>query len=367
MIIGIDAREIQFGVHTGIGRALEVFLEYFQGLCDDNRIILFSAEPLRPFQNRRISNVVKKEVVTFYWDQVSLVGLIKKYNVDLFYSPYYKIPMFCPCPAINAILDLMYLYFEPYKKAMPFASRLYYRAVGTIMARRAKAIFTCSEFSKKDVADYYRVNPEKVKVIHLGLDCAYHPVTDRRKIEQVKSKYNIEGDYVLYVGNVKQHKNIETLLQSFSMVSTEFDHVKLVLSTPKDEHLRRIEHLIDPKTMVVTGEVCLEDQVILYSGAKLFLITSLYEGFGFPPLEAMACGIPVVSSDSGSLPEVIGTAGTLVDGRNPQQIARRVLEILRSPELRLTMAKAGIERAREFTKEKYSADLYQLFLECVRK
>jgi glycosyltransferase involved in cell wall biosynthesis len=367
MIIGIDAREIQSGVFTGLGRALDVFLNYFQGLKDENRIILFSAKSVRAYSNSRISNVVKPEFITFWWDQVTLPRLIKKSKIDLFYSPYYKIPVLCPCLVVSSVLDLIYLKFKPYRKAMSLTGRVYYRTIGSAMARRANAIITCSRFSKKDVIQYFRVNPDKVKVIYLGLDELYRPTTDSKRIQNVKRKFGIPGDYVLYVGNFKQHKNVDAIIESFQILSRDFPEVTLVLAGAKDKHYECTTVAHNKENMIVTGIVSIEDQIDLYSGASVFVIASLYEGFGFTPLEAMACGTPVISSDSGSLPEVIGTAGVLVDGSNPQQIAGKALEILRSPELRLKMAKAGIERAREFTKEKYSVSLYQLLLEIIRK
>jgi glycosyltransferase involved in cell wall biosynthesis len=196
----------------------------------------------------------------------------------------------------------------------------------------------------------------------LGLDEQYRPTTDSKKIHDVKKKFGISGDYVLYAGNFKQHKNVETIIESFRMVLQECPSVTLVLAGARDRHYDRIRTALNEKAMIVTGIVSMDNQICLYSGASVFVIASLYEGFGFPPLEAMACGTPVISSNSGSLPEVIGTAGILVDGKNPRQIAAGVLKILRSPELHLEMAKAGIERSKEFTKDKYAANLYQLLL-----
>ena len=156
-------------------------------------------------------------------------------------------------------------------------------------------------------------------------------------------------------------------MEAFHIVSAEFPRVKLVLSTGKEVQFERIAALIDPQTMVITGKVSINDQIVLYSGALLFVITSLYEGFGFPPLEAMACGTPVISSDSGSLPEVVGETGILLDGNDSAGLALKIKDVLSSEELQNRMKKAGIERSRKFTKEKYSANLYRLFLGIHRK
>jgi glycosyltransferase involved in cell wall biosynthesis len=362
MIIGIDAREIQNGVNTGIGRALSVFLDYFKGLDDQNRVVLFSAIPLRIEFGNRVDSVVRPESNTFLWDQVILVGLIKRHHVDLFYSPYYKIPVFCSCQVVSAIFDLIYLYYKPYKARMSIGQRLYYRVISTIMALRANAIVTCSEFSKKDVLKYYRVGKKKVHVVLLGLDEKYRQVTDMLRIKNVREKYAIPDEFILYTGNFKLHKNVEAILRAYTLLKNDFGSLALVLAGSKDRFYERLAPLIDDKRIISTGAISLDDQIALYSGAKLFVFASLYEGFGFPPLEAMACGTPVICSNHGSLPEVVGDAGMLVDGNDSAFLAAKIKEVLKSNELQKRMSLAGLKRAKEFTQKRYSRELYKLLL-----
>jgi glycosyltransferase involved in cell wall biosynthesis len=362
MIIGIDAREIQNGVNTGIGRALSVFLDYFKGLDDQNRVVLFSAIPLRIEFGNRVDSVVRPESNTFLWDQVILVGLIKRHHVDLFYSPYYKIPVFCSCLVVSAIFDLMYIYYKPYKARMSIGQRLYYRVIGAIMAFRANAIVTCSEFSKKDVVKYYLAGETKVHVVLLGLDEKYRPVNDPQYRKKVLEKFAVPDEYLLYTGNFKPHKNVETLIRAYGMLKKEFASLALVLVGAKDKHYARLAPMIEDQNIITTGAITLDDQIALYSAAKVFVIASLYEGFGFPPLEAMACGTPVISSNAGSLPEIVGSAGILVDGWNHEDMAHKIKQVLLSPDLQAKMKNEGLKRVKEFSHVHYSERLYRLLL-----
>lgn len=369
MLIGIDAREIQDGIFTGIGRALSVFLEYFSRQNDNNTCILFSSKPI-PKEcvgfSSRIHAIVKKEKYMWLWDQTTLLHLIKKNKIDLFYSPYYKIPVLCPCPCVSAIFDLMYVYCEYYKRELSFLSLLYLKTFGWLMAHRADAIFTCSEYSKSEIIRFYGVKPGKIEVIYLGLDDIYKSVCDPDQIKTTKKKFNIDSDFILYTGNFKPHKNVETLIYAFDIVVKEFPDIKLVLSGAQKRHAKIIEELISScqckNNIIITGDIPIQDQVILYSAAKVFVMPSLYEGFGYPPLEAMACGTPVISSILTSLSEIVGDAGIRVDTRNQKQIAEKIIEVLKSPELASCLAKRGLEWSQQFTSTKYAKQLYELLL-----
>ncbi len=367
MIIGIDAREIQDGITTGMGRALSVFLDYFSTLNDCNSCILFSSKPVPEncySPSSRIRTMIKKENCMWLWDQFVLRRLITENNIDLFYSPYYKIPLFCPIPTVSAIFDLMYVYCEQYKKKLSLLSLIYLKTFGRLMAHQANIIFTCSEYSKTEIIRFHGINPEKIKVIYLGLDNLYTPVCDQGRIAVTKEKYSINGDFILYTGNFKPHKNIESLICAFEIVSEIKSNIKLVLAGAQIVSAEKIEKQIQSSSaktsIIVTGRIPLEDQITLYSSAKVFVMPSFYEGFGYPPLEAMACGVPVVSSVETSLGEIVGTAGIAIDPKNPQQIAEKILAVLKSPDLAVSLIKKGKKRAEQFTQEKYARLLYEL-------
>ena len=149
MKLGIDAREIQDGVYTGIGRPLANFLKYFSQLENHDECILYSNRKI-PFDfGPKVKNIVMKERITFWWDQVQLPNAVKKDHLDLFYSPYYKIPLSIHMPTISTIYDVMYLTLKEYQDQLNFFAKSYYKLFGTKYAQKANRILTCSEYSKK--------------------------------------------------------------------------------------------------------------------------------------------------------------------------------------------------------------------------
>lgn len=364
--IGIDAREIQDGIKTGIGRALSVFLQYFSGIEDNNKCILFSNKPINGKFPHKIENAAGKGISTFHWDHFVLPSLLRKNKVDIFFSPYYKIPMRCPCKCVNTILDIMYLTYEPYRQLMNPLKRFYYRSFIRYACNSSNATLTCSAYSKSEIVAHLGIPPEKIKVVHLGIADFYKPLNDRDLIDSVKKKFNIAGDFILYVGNFKPHKNTDGLVAAYRIVRDVFPDIQLVMAGNKDRHFANIERLVREhnlnNSVIATGTLNEKEQVALYSSARVFVMPSFYEGFGYPALEAMACGTPVVSSNRASLPEVVGDAAIVVDPQRHNQIAGTIIKILGSSELANKLSQAGLNRVKNFSPEKTSQRLYELLV-----
>ncbi|MBF0571570.1 MAG: glycosyltransferase family 4 protein [Candidatus Omnitrophica bacterium] len=354
MHLGIDAREIQNGVYTGIGRPLANFLEYFSGLNNEDACILFSARKVPIDFGPRIKNVVLSEHITFIWDQWQLPQALKQEEVDLFYSPYYKVPLMKPCPMVSSILDLMYLSFEPYYKKMSPLSKAYYAVFGKLYTDIADKILTCSEYSKRDIQCIYGVQEQKIKVIPLSVGNIY-----RRELGTPP----VKGRYVLYVGNFKIHKNVKSIVESFALIANSFPDLNLVLAGPKGHTYKELLGIAQKnglqERVIFLGKITEADHPqFLYSGAEVFVMPTLYEGFGLPPLEAMACGVPVVASNTTSIPEVVKDAGLLVDPMNPSAIANAIKEVLTNDRLKKEMIAKGLRYSQEYESTKVSAQLY---------
>jgi glycosyltransferase involved in cell wall biosynthesis len=367
MLIGIDAREIQKGVVTGIGRLLNNFLCYFDKGDDEHRIILFSEMTLPVAFGARIIPVVHPPAkATILWDQMVLPRLMKKYHVDLFFSPYYKVPLIGIIPAISTISDVMYIYYPVKWRGTSAFSRLYYRIFGGLMTAKAYKVFTSSEYSKTEILRFYHVHSEKVQVIYNGLSDKYQPCNDTHAIEMVKRKFGITAPYLLYVGNFKPHKNVATLIEAFEKVRESIPDLELVLAGNKDRHFATIDDRIrrspHAQAIVATGLVAQDEQIALYSAATAFVFPSLYEGFGYPPLEAMACGAPVVSSDRTSLSEIIGDAALRCNPVDAADIAEKIVLIVRDNVLRKQCIERGLRRARAFTNTGFCEKFYAMLL-----
>lgn len=367
MRLGIDAREIQNGVYTGIGRPLANFLEYFASLENDDECVLFSYEYLPVDFGPRVRNVTVKKCATFLWDQISLPEAIRKERIDVFYSPYYKIPLVKPCRMVSAILDLMYLVFEPYSANMSLFAKMYYFTFGKAFAHRSDQILTCSMHSKKDIIRLYGVPADKITVIPLSVGDIYKVEQNFYIVEATKRFWNIKGRYLLYMGNFKLHKNVECIVEAFNYLAAKHPDLHLVLAGPKEHYyetlVKRVDELHLTDRVIFTGKISPEDQPhILYCGAEVFVMPTLYEGFGLPPAEAMACGVPVVSSNTTSVPEVVKDAGLLVDPLDVQAVADAIENILNNPGLRRELVTKGLHYVKEYDAQRISQQTYEFFV-----
>ena len=371
MKLGIDAREIQDGVYTGIGRSLYNFIKYFLSQNNDDQLVLFSSKKLRLGPNKRFKNIVIPGNIIILWDQVALPMAINQEQIDIFYSPYYKVPLNAKCIVVRAILDLMYIIYEKYKNNLNFFSESYYKHFGKLYADRSDIILTCSEYSKKDIINIFSVDPEKIKVIPLSVSDIYKTENESGKISAAKAKYGIEGRYIYYIGNFKHHKNVENLIIAFRKILPKFKDLKLVLAGPKthlyQQYLSLIHVLSIQDSVIFTGKILPEDEPhLLYNGAEVFVFPSLYEGFGIPPIEAMACGTPVISSNLTSLPEVISSAGILVDPFNTDDLAAAISSILSNNSLKDVLIEKGFKLAKKFSQENVSKQYYEFFKKLLR-
>jgi glycosyltransferase involved in cell wall biosynthesis len=211
--------------------------------------------------------------------------------------------------------------------------------------------------TKCDLIERYGTEPDKITVVYPGYDEAtFQPVRDEEVIEAVKARYGIAGDYILFVGTLQPRKNLIRLVKAFADCRSPIADCRLVIAGKKgwlyQEIFRRVEELGLEKKVVFTGYVPEGDLPALLSGAHLFVFPSLYEGFGLPVLEAMACGTPVVCSNASSLPEVAGDAALMVDPLDVEGLATAMERVLSDEELRAELTERGFKQARKFSWER---------------
>ena len=364
MRIGVDAREIQDGVVTGIGRSLANFIRYFVENEKKHQLILFSEERLSFDFENMIRQVIIESCPTFSWDQWKLPRALRANKIDLFYSPYYKVPLLTKTPIVNQILDLMYLVFPPYKKALGFWRRSYYATFGKSFARKSISIITDSEHAKQDIIRIWKIDPDKIVVIPLGVARRYFPVNEQNLLESVRTSFHLPEKYLLYLGNFKPHKNVVSLVKAYKKMVAEFPEYKLVLAGPLDSNGLEIENLVSREGLtdrvVFTNTIREEDHPeALLSMADLFVFPTLYEGFGLPPLEAMACGTPVITSNLTAVPEVIGDAGVMVNPLDVGALSRAIEDLLGDPKKREYYSQKGLKRSRLFRVEDTAGEIYR--------
>jgi glycosyltransferase involved in cell wall biosynthesis len=287
-------------------------------------------------------------------------------RADLLHEPHYVLPPLTRCRTVVTIHDCIHLRFPEYLPSR--AAFAYAHAMIRLAARKADRVLTVSDASKRDILHYTGVRPEKVVVVHNGLDARFAAAPDADAMDRVRQRFQLDHPFVLYVGNIKPHKNLERLIAAFaSMRADGPEGLKLVVigdETSKHPALRQAvhRHRLD-KHVRFFGFQPAATLVTFYRLARAFVFPSLYEGFGLPPLEAMANETPVVTSNLSSLPEVAGDAAVLVDPYDVASIAEGIRRAVTDEPLRQQLIARGRARAREFSWARAAADTLAVYRE----
>jgi glycosyltransferase involved in cell wall biosynthesis len=282
-------------------------------------------------------------------------------SLDVFHAQFI-VPPGMKCKTVAAIFDITY---EHFPAAFPAYQRMWSKALIRSSARRADHVVTLSEHSKKDIVRTYGIAAEKITVTPLGASTNFFPRVVSEAKELLAREYRIEGPFVLYLGRLQARKNLLRLIEAFNRVRRAgFPH-KLVLAGKRDSLfdpvLARIRELRLDGMVILPGYVGDEHIPFFYSAADLFVFPSLYEGFGLPVIEAMACGVPVITSRGSSLEEVAGDAALLIDPLEEATIARAMTSALADGTLRAHLREAGLKRASDFSQEKAAETILAVY------
>ena len=354
MRIGIDARKLHdYGIGTYIRNLLRELARLDQTtdfvlLCrpEDVAGIKALGENFRP--------VIELAGNYSIAEQFKIPFALQRESVTLFHAPHYVLPPLVRCRSVVTIHDCIHLMFPQY---LPNRGALSYAKSSMAMAaRRATRVLTVSESSKTDIMRFFGTDPAKIDVIYNAYDERFGTEPHEEDVVRVRERYQLHDEFVLYAGNVKPHKNLERLIDAFQIVRQRgLDHLKLVMigdDISKYASLRRAVHRYQlHKYVRFLGYLPEETLAVMYRLAGVFVFPSLYEGFGLPPLEAMASGTPVVTSNVSSLPEVAGDAAQLVDPYDPEAIADGIYRVLTDVDLRRELRRRGLARARQFSWE----------------
>ena len=276
------------------------------------------------------------------WTHLRLSTEMLLHRPDLLFVPAHVLPIGHPRRSVVTVHDLGYLYFP---EAHPPRQRWYLDRSTRWHSCTAAHLLADSAATKRDLIDKYHANPDRITVAYPGLDPNVMHADDSSEIARVKAKYHIDGDYLLYLGTIQPRKNLQRLITAFA--SCNLPLALMLAGKPGwySEQLFQQEH----DRVKLIGYVAAADKNALLSGATAFVFPSLYEGFGFPVLEAMACGVPVLCSNTSSLPEVAGEAALLVNPLEVDNIARGLQEITTNEDLRKTLIERGYQQVQKFT------------------
>ena len=354
MRIGIDARKLH---DFGIGTYIRNLLRQLARLDCDSEFVVLCRDEDRAALTALGSNFrpVSESAGNYsIAEQVKIPLALRREHVTLFHAPHYVLPPLVPCRSVVTIHDCIHLVFPQYlakRFAWPYA-----RTSIELAARRATRVLTVSESSKKDILRFVDIDADKIDVIYNAYDDRFAVEPREEDVVRVRERYQLHDEFVLYAGNVKPHKNLERLIEAFDRVRRRgLAHLKLVLigdDISRYASLRRAVHRHQlHKYVRFLGYLPEETLAVMYRLAAVFVFPSLYEGFGLPPLEAMASGTPVVTSNVSSLPEVAGDAAMLVDPYDPDAIADAIARVLTDERLRRELRTKGLARARQFSWE----------------
>src|SRR5688572_20744872 len=285
-------------------------------------------------------------------EQISIPLAVRREKLDLLHAPHYVLPALTTSRSVVTIHDCIHLMFPEYLKrrlGSAFARASLYTA-----AHKSDRVFTVSEQSKRDILNFFKVPPEKIVVTPNAIDDRFSLPPSEEHVRQTRERYQLSHSYLLYVGNIKPHKNLERLIEAFHLVRSQGrSELELLIigdEISKLQSLRRAVHRHDIHRYVrFLGFVPDETLAVLYRLASVFVFPSLYEGFGLPPLEAMASGTPVITSNVSSLPEVVGDGAILVDPYSAEAIADGIMTVLRSTHMRTELQERGLKRVKEYS------------------
>lgn len=381
MRIAINALFLQ-EPRTGTGRYLYNLLNALGRVDGINEYLLFS--PRQPAELPETPSTFEwqtvpvgrfqhagENVTKVVWEQHTFPLAAKHAGARLMHIPHFAPPLRTRGIAtLVTVHDVITMRLPEYR-ATPAAqgySRLVARA-----AKHATAILTVSDYSKQDIIELLDVPAERVRVIREAPAPHYRRVTDPERLRAVREKYGLGPRYVLNVGGLDVRKNVRGLIAAFAAVyhSLRERNLQLVIAGDPDRlgtsalfpDWRALAATFSIPNQIVCTPIDEEDLPALYAGASCFAYTSLYEGFGLPPLEAMACGAPVVCSDRTSLPEVVGSAGVLVDPEDADQLGAALLRVLSDQPYADDLRARGLARARQFTWEQVAAQTSSLYAE----
>lgn len=368
MRIGIDIRVLVKGAQTGIEEYTALLMEEMARIGKDDEFFLYFnsfSKKRADFDWMREKNVSLKEfhfpnqILNYSyllgWPKIDkLLG-----GIDVLFSPHFlSAATTKKCKRVITFHDLSFArhpeFFSFRKKYWHFLSNI------KKQARMADKIIAISESTKNDLVDLYGIDESKIKVIYSGANPDFKPIFDGHRLELIKRKYNLPDNFILYLGTIEPRKNIKAIIEAFEIIKenklSPCDDLKLVIAGGfgwlyKDV-LKMAKDSPFAGDIIFTGVVDSADRAGIYNLAKLFVFPSFFEGFGFPPLEAMACGVPVITSNCSSLPETAGKGALMIDPYRPEEIAIAAREIFNDGKLRNLLIEKGFEQAQKFSWEK---------------
>jgi len=369
MKIGINALFLQTPA-SGSGQYLIHLLKALTEIDKQNEYILLGAKPLArdssdlPYHVSPVPTFAgrNENIEKLVWEQFTGPAAARRTGVDLLHVPYFAPPLFPRTPTVVTIHDVIPLRLPLYRAGTKVEA--YMRLVARA-AHKATLIITVSQHARQDIMDALKIPAERMRVIYEAAGDEYTPVTDPTALATVRARYGLGEQYIFYLGGLDQRKNVLQLVRAFAHLYRQLENPNLQLFISGDPAKQNGPLFPDPRPVAaalgVTNQVVYrfvedEDKPAVYSGARLFVFPSLYEGFGLPPLEAMSCGAPVICSNRTSLPEVVGDAAISIDPDDISSMVEAMRSVLANSALRDDLRARSLQHAAQFSWRKAAAE-----------
>ena len=368
--IGVDARKL---VDFGIGSYIRNLLEAVSARpeAERYRFRVYARKGDRDAMPRLPGNfeVVEEDSPGYSLSELTRFAFrLFRDRLDLFHATHYVLPPLKSraVVTIHDIIHLLYPQFLPNRAALVYARVMIRRALV-----RADRIITVSYNSKRDLVDYFGISPSRIEVIYNGVSPRFRADLPRDDADRVAQKYGLARPYLLFIGGEKPHKNVQNVVRAFAEARrrrADLPHF-LVLAGPMPTNTARIDALIAAldvgRSIVRPGRIAEEDLPGLFAGADVLLYPTLYEGFGLPVVEAMACGTPVLTSSTSALQEIAGGYAYLVDPLDVDAIARGIVLLTTDPKVRSDFVLLGRKRARDFSWDRAAERTLEVYAEAL--
>jgi len=375
MRIGIEAQRLFRPHKHGMDRVVLELILNLQVIDKENEYFIF----VKPDQDSSvIKNTPNFKVVEIpggpypLWEQFKLPRIAKAYKCDILHCTSNTAPYLNKIPLITTLHDIIYMEGSLLKLLINKASlyqkfgNLYRRIIVRKVVKNSRHLITVSNFEKENITSFFKLKNKNIHAIHNGVNQKFRIKVDSNHLAKVKTKYKLPNNYLLHIANKDPRKNTKRILIAFNKFSktAPIKH-KLLMLGCKDADLKIVLNEIGAldlyKNIILTGYVSDEDLPVIYYLSKLFLFPSLREGFGIPIIEAMACGVPVITSNTSSMPEVAGDAAHIIDPNKTEEIYNGMIKIISDDKYKKELIQKGLIRSKQFSWNSMASQVLELY------
>jgi glycosyltransferase involved in cell wall biosynthesis len=362
-LIGYDATPLQIARHSGVGNYTAQLLTALIQRADEREYALLANRPLNgETPPGTLGQVGRRFPNRSAWMQLALPHELAAVRPDVCHFTNSLAPLHAPCPVVITLHDMSLFV---HANLHPLKSQLFVRPIIPLAVHRAAAIITVSQHARREIVTGLHVPPEKVHVIYEAPAPQYRVITDEVELDRVRQRYQLHKPFVLYVGTIEPRKNLTRLVEAFARAQRQQSDLELILvgqlGWKYASLLKTIEELQLGRAVRRLGYVPDEDLPALYTLARVLAFPSLYEGFGLPVVEAMACGTPVLTSNGSSLAEIATGASILIDPLSVDDIARGLVRVVFDDVLHARLRAAGLARSAQFSWQRAAEETVRVY------